>query len=129
MPVGFNLLNAVAGAAQGFLMTGNPVGALAGGVGGAIAGNHAGAGGLGSFDPAVGMQQAMNQVDEYNQLALNAENMRHNDQMQWQSTAFNEVMDEKSEQMREMNVLRDVSMAQRKADNAILKEFIQTIKS
>lgn len=127
--MGFNLLSAVTGAAQGlFLSGGNPIGAIAGGVGGALSNGPAGIGNLGAADPTLAMQQAMDQADEYNQLALNAENIHHNEQMQWQSTAFNEMMDEKSEQMREMNTLRDVSMAQRKADNTIVKEFIQTIK-
>ena len=36
--------------------------------------------------------------------------------------------DEKSEQLREMNVMREVAMKQREADNSILKEFIRTIK-
>ena len=44
------------------------------------------------------------------------------------AAAFNEVEDEKTEQMREMNVLRDVAMKQREADIAIVKEFIRTIK-
>ena len=48
--------------------------------------------------------------------------------MQQQSEAFNEMTDEKSEMMREGNVLRDVAMQQRKADNQITKEFIQMIK-
>jgi hypothetical protein len=48
--------------------------------------------------------------------------------MEWQSTMFNEVEDEKSEQLREMNTLRDVAMKQREADIAILKEFIKTVK-
>ena len=65
---------------------------------------------------------------EYDQFALNLENMRHNSAMQWQSTMFNELEDEKTEQLREMNVMRDVAMKQREADNSILKEFIRTIK-
>lgn len=126
-----NILSALGGAAQGLLLSGgNPIGAIAGGVAGSFTGGGpSGMGNLGSMsDPTLGIQQAMDTADEYNQLSLNAENLRHNEQMQWQSTMFNEMMDEKSEQMREMNVLRDVSMAQRKADNSILKEFIQTIK-
>lgn len=45
-----------------------------------------------------------------------------------QSTQFNETMDEKSEIMRESNTLRDVAMAQRKADLSITKEFIRSIE-
>jgi hypothetical protein len=129
--MGFNLFSAITGAAQGLAMSGgNPIGAIAGGVGGALSGG--GPSGVGNIsasnNPTLAIQQGMDQADEYDQLALNAENISHNEQMQWQSTAFNELMDEKSEQMREMNLLRDVSMAQRKADNSIVKEFIQTIK-
>lgn len=131
--MGFNIFNAVGGAAQGLAMTGNPIGAIAGGVAGGMSGSGGlpGLGNLGSLggnDPTLALQQAMDRADEYNQVSLNAENLKHNEQMQWQSTMFNQLMDEKSEQMREMNVLRDVSMTQRKADNSILKEFIQTIK-
>jgi hypothetical protein len=34
---------------------------------------------------------------------------------------------ERSELLREQNALRDVAMEQRKADNAITKEFIKSI--
>jgi hypothetical protein len=124
-----SFLNVLGGAVGGFL-TGGPIGAAAGAVGGAVSGGGpSGAGNItATNNPALAIQQQMDTADEYNQLALNAENMQHNDQMQWQSTMFNEMMDEKSEQMREMNSLRDVSMAQRKADNGIVKEFIGTIK-
>jgi hypothetical protein len=47
--------------------------------------------------------------------------------MQIQSQQFNDVQDEKSEQMREMNTLRQVAMKQREADGAIVKEFIRTV--
>src|SRR5690348_11064479 len=101
--MGFNFLSSITGAAQGLLMSGgNPIGAIVGGVGGALSGGGpSGMGNLGASDPTLAVQQEMDRADEYNQLALNAENMRHNEQMQWQSTAFNELMDEKSEQMRE----------------------------
>src|SRR5580700_7634728 len=103
----------VLGGGVGGLLTGGPVGAAAGAVGGMVSGSGpSGAGNITSTNnPALAIQQEMDTADEYNQLALNAENMQHNDQMQWQSTMFNEMMDEKSEQMREMNSLRDVSMA------------------
>jgi hypothetical protein len=39
------------------------------------------------------------------------------------------MMDEKAEQMREVNTLRDVQMVQRKEDNAITKKFIESIGS
>jgi hypothetical protein len=56
-----------------------------------------------------------------------AEQMRHQEQMQVQSQAFDEMMDEKAEQMREVNTLRDVQMQQRKADDQITKKYIQSI--
>jgi hypothetical protein len=56
-----------------------------------------------------------------------SEQIRHDEQMQLQSQAFDEMIDQKSEQMREVNTLRDVQMQQRKADNDITKKFIQSI--
>ncbi|MGP6156551.1 MAG: hypothetical protein ACLPYS_03320 [Vulcanimicrobiaceae bacterium] len=125
-----NLLNAIAGAATGLITTGNPVGAIAGGVQGALAGGGpSNAGNIQpSTDPTLAAQQVLDQGYEWAQLGLNAENMRHNLSMEWQSTMFNEAEDEKSEQLREMNTLRDVAMKQREADIGILKEFIKTVK-
>jgi hypothetical protein len=124
-----NILNAITGAATG-LITGGPIGAFAGGVQGAVAGGgESGAGNISpSTDPTLAAQQTLDQGYEWMQLGLNAENMRHNLAMEMQSTMFNEVEDEKSEQMREMNTLRDVAMKQRQADIGILKEFIKTVK-
>jgi len=42
-------------------------------------------------------------------------------------SCFDEMMDQKTEQMRETNALRDVQMEQRKADNQVTKKFIQSI--
>jgi hypothetical protein len=128
--MGVNLLNGGLGALTGLMTTGNPIGAIAGGVVGALqGGGPSGLGNLGpTTDPTLPAQQAMDQWAEWDQFALNLENTRHNSAMQWQSTMFNELQDEKSEQMREMNVMREVAMKQREADNSILKEFIRTIK-
>ena len=128
--MGLNLLNGGLGAITGLLTTGNPIGAIAGGVEGALqGGGPSGLGNLGpQTDPTLPAQQALDQWAEWDQFALNLENVRHNSAMQWQSTMFNEVEDEKTEQMREMNVLRDVAMKQREADIGIVKEFIRTIK-
>jgi hypothetical protein len=117
-----NILNTLAGAATGLLTTGNPVGAIAGGVQGALAGGGAsGAGNIQpSTDPTLAGQQVADKAYEGAQLLLNVENMRHNLSMEMQSTMFNEVEDEKSEQLREMNTLRDVAMKQREADIALL---------
>ena len=69
----------------------------------------------------------LNSQSEIFQLGMYAQQLHHQEQMQTQSEAFDEMMDEKSEQMREVNTLRDVQMAQRKADNAVTKKFIESI--
>jgi hypothetical protein len=126
----FNIGGAILGGLTGLISTGNPVGAVAGAVqGGLSGGGPSGAGNIQpSQDPTLAAMQQADKAYEWAQLGLNLENMRHNLDMQWQSTMFNEVEDEKTEQMREMNVLRDVAMKQREADIAIVKEFIRTIK-
>lgn len=124
--MGFNIGTALLGGVEGLLTTGNPAGALAMGAmgglagGGTTAGNVAGA--LGNA--ALGALDAQNETF---QVAMYGEQMRHQERVQLQSQAFDEMVDEKSEQMREMNTLRDVQMAQRKADDMITKKFIQTI--
>ncbi len=40
---------------------------------------------------------------------------------------FDQMMDERSENMREIDTLRNVDMTQRKADDSITKKFIQSI--
>jgi hypothetical protein len=47
--------------------------------------------------------------------------------MQLQSEIFDQMMNERSENMREIDTLRNVDMAQRKADDSITKKFIQSI--
>ncbi|MDQ2873042.1 MAG: hypothetical protein M3R35_07950, partial [Candidatus Eremiobacteraeota bacterium] len=112
--MGFNLLGAITGAASGFL-EGGPYGAAAMGIAGGLAGGGSTAGNMigGISNAGLG---ALNAQDEMFQLSMYAQEMHHSEQMQMQSEAFNEATDEKSEQMREINTLRDVSMAQRKAD-------------
>ncbi len=126
----FNIGGAILGGLTGLFSTGNPVGAVAGAVqGGLSGGGPSGAGNIQpNNDPTLGAMQYADRAYEWAQFGLNVENMRHNLAMSWQSTMFNEVEDEKSEQLREMNVLRDVAMKQREADIMILKEFIRTIK-
>jgi hypothetical protein len=128
--MGFNLGGAIQGGLTGLVTGGNPVSAIAGAVaGGFSGGGPSGAGNIQpNQDPTLGLLQTADKGYELAQLGLNLENMRHNLELQWQSTMFNEVQDEKAEQMREMNVLRDVAMKQREADIAVLKEFIRTIK-
>ena len=117
-----NLLNVVANAGVGYL-TGGPAGAVLGGLQGAIGANgNTAAGSLGNAEVA-----GLNAISEQDNVNLMAENMRHQSTMQWESTWFNEMMDEKSEKMREMNSLRDLDMEQRKADNQITKKFISSV--
>jgi hypothetical protein len=127
--MGFNLGGLIQGGLTG-LVTGGPIGGIAGAVAGGVSGG--GPSNAGNIqpnqDPTLGLMQTADKGYEMAQLGLNIENMRHNLDLQWQSTMFNEVEDEKTEQMREMNVLRDVAMKQREADVAVLKEFIRTIK-
>jgi|SRR5665213_2209871 hypothetical protein len=127
--MGFNLGGLIQGGVTG-LATGGPISGIAGAVAGSLSGG--GPSGAGNIqpnqDPTLGLMQTADKGYEMAQLGLNIENMRHNLDLQWQSTMFNEVEDEKTEQMREMNVLRDVAMKQREADVAVLKEFIRTIK-
>ncbi|HET6894960.1 MAG TPA: hypothetical protein VFH72_06220 [Candidatus Baltobacteraceae bacterium] len=122
--MGLNLGAAASAGAQAFMLTENPliagIAALAGGVFGGGGGNIVG--GIGNTGLA-----GLNNADEAFQLYMYGQQMQHQEQMQVQSEAFNEMMDEKSEQMREVNTLRDVQMAQRKADNSITKKFIESI--
>jgi hypothetical protein len=121
--MGFNILSAVAGAAQGAVMGGNPVtigaGALAGGLGGNTTTT---AGGLGNSAQDFINSGYLNATE-----ALNAQQMLFQLQVQAQSQQFDEMTSERSELLREQNALRDVAMEQRKADNAITKEFIKSI--
>jgi hypothetical protein len=112
-------------AGEAYMMTGNPW--LAAGMG--LAGGMSGGATIGNLVGTVG-NGALGALDAQNesfQIMMYAEQIRHQEQMQLQSQAFDEMMDEKSEQMREVNTLRDVQMAQRKADNEITKKFIQSI--
>lgn len=123
----FNLIGGLLNAGLGLIESGgNPLAAigmgLAGATGGTTAGNVAGTAG----NAGLG---ALNAQDEAFQLAMYGEQIRHQEKMQAQSEAFDEMMDEKSEQMREVNTLRDVQMIQRKEDNAITKKFIESIGS
>ena len=122
--MGFNALTAILGGAQGFL-TGGPAGAAIGAVSGGM---------TGSANPVTGVGNAGNAFAGgwqggilAGQDALNAHNALFNLQMQAQSSAFDNMMNEKSELMHESNTLRDVAMVQRKADNEITKKFIESI--
>jgi hypothetical protein len=70
---------------------------------------------------------ALNQQDEQFQMGMYAEQVQNQEQMQVQSTVFDQMMDERAENMREVNTLRDIDMQARKADDDITKKFIQSI--
>ena len=70
---------------------------------------------------------ALNQQDQQFQLGMYSQQIQNQEQMQVQSTMFDEAMDERSENMREVNTLRNIDMAQKKADDDITKKFIQSI--
>jgi hypothetical protein len=74
-----------------------------------------------------GAMNAINSQDENFQLGLYASEIANQEQLSLQSTMFDQMMDERSENMREVNTLRNVDMAERKADDDITKKFIQTI--
>lgn len=128
--MGFNLGAALSTGLRTFEATGNPwiaaggaaVGGFTGGGGGGAGGAATAVGNLGN----MGMS-GINGADEAFQTAMYAEQTRHNEQMQLQSSAFDEMMDERSENMRQINTLRDADMAQRKADDQITKKFIESI--
>jgi hypothetical protein len=104
------LLPILEGAGAGLL--GNAVGGLFGGAGGAA---------------ENGAMGALNAQDESFQLGIYASEIQNQEQLQMQSEVFDQMMDERSENMREVDTLRNVDMAQRKADDAITKKFIQSI--
>jgi hypothetical protein len=123
-----NLGSVLTGAVQGFLMTGNPIGAGVGAVAGALGGPNAVGGtnsalsGAGNIALSAGQAGylAANEQLQLQQLAFQYAE-------QQQADSFDNVTSEKSEIMRESNELRNVAMEQRKADNEITKEFIKSI--
>ena len=80
---------------------------------------------VGNMTDAAAMQ-GLEQEDQQFQLGMYAQ-IQYQEQMQVQSTMFDEAQDERAENMREVNTLRDIDMQQRKADNDITKKFIQSI--
>jgi hypothetical protein len=81
---------------------------------------------VGNMTDAAAMQ-GLEQEDQQFQLGMYAQQIQYQEQMQVQSTMFDEAQDERAENMREVNTLRDIDMQQRKADNDITKKFIQSI--
>ena len=69
----------------------------------------------------------LNAQDENFQLGMYASEVQNQEQLQMQSEVFDQMMDERSENMREVDTLRNVDMAQRKMDDSITKKFVQSI--
>lgn len=122
--MGFNPLSMVVGAATGFL-TGGPVGAAIGGIAGATGGTNGATSTVGNLgnSAASGWQSGILALQD----AQNMQNALYSLQINAQASQFNNMMDEKSEMMRESNTLRDVALEQKKADTQITKKFIEAI--
>lgn len=118
--IGGALLNGVTG-----LLTGGLPGAVAGGLSGGLFGGSNATSLTGNG--INGLYDGLNTATELDTFALNAQQAQFQSQMDWQSNAFNEMMDNRSEHMRESNQLRTLAMEQRKEDNSVTKEFIKSI--
>jgi hypothetical protein len=126
--MGFNIGQALLGGALGFL-TGGPVGAAIGGVAGGASASTPVTSGLATLTGNLGntaqggwQSQILGQQD-----LMNYQNAEYSLAINQQASQFNNMMDEKSELMRESNTLRDVAMQQKKADTEITKKFIESI--
>jgi hypothetical protein len=99
------------------------------GAGAGLLGNSIGGifGGSATGSAENGAMNALNTQDETFQLGMYASEVQNQEQLQVQSEAFDQMMDERSENMREIDTLRNVDMAQRKSDDSITKKFIQSI--
>jgi hypothetical protein len=102
------------------LLEGAGAGLLGNSIGGIFGGSAAGS-------AENGAMNALNSQDETFQLGMYASEVQNQEQLQVQSEAFDQMMDERSENMREIDTLRNVDMAQRKSDDSITKKFIQSI--
>jgi hypothetical protein len=105
------LLPALEGIGSGLLGS-----AIGGSVGSALGGNAENA-----------AMNALNAQDEQFQLGMYGSEIQNQEQLQMQSEVFDQMMDERSENMREVDTLRNVDRAQRKMDDSITKKFIQSI--
>ena len=121
--MGFNILGALSGAAQGAIFGANPITMGAGAITGAL-------GNSGASTVGVATNSYQNLINGGYLGAtegLEAQQMVFQLQLQAQSQQFDEMNSERSELLRQQNSLREVAMEQRKADNAIVKEFIRSI--
>jgi hypothetical protein len=108
-------------------LEGGPVGAAIGGIAGGATGNA-------NANPVTAVGQFGNATSSGWQSGIlamqdqqNEQNALYSLQLNAQASQFNNMMDEKSEMMRESNTLRDVAMEQKKADTQITKKFIESI--
>ncbi len=62
-------------------------------------------------------RHARNSQDEGFQLGMYSSGIQNQEQLQLQSEIFDQMMDERSENMREIDTLRNVEMSQRKAEH------------
>lgn len=103
------------------------------GLGSGLLGSAIG-GGLGGIAGNAGnaAMNALNTQDENFQLGMYASEIQNQEQLQMQSEAFDQMMDERSENMREVDTLRNVDMAQRKMEAlrtiATRRALIETIQ-
>jgi delta 1-pyrroline-5-carboxylate dehydrogenase len=102
-------------------------GAVAGGAISMLGGNGLNGAGEGAMAGSNSSLSAMLAGNNAFQTGLMGQEMGAQDQLDLQATAFDEAMDQQSENMREINSLRDAQMAQRKADDGITKKFIESI--
>jgi hypothetical protein len=104
-------------------------GAVAGGAMSMLTGNGLNGAGEGAMAGSNSSLATMLAGNNAFQTGLMGQEMGAQDQLDLQATAFDEAMDQQSENMREINSLRDAQMAQRKADDGITKKFIESIGS
>jgi hypothetical protein len=119
MSAGLNLLEGMAPTIGGALLGG----AISGMTGNGISSGMT-EGAMGGSNASLASMLSAN--DAFN-TGLMGQEMGAQDQLDLQATAFDEAMDQQSENMREINSLRDAQMAQRKADDGITKKFIESI--
>jgi hypothetical protein len=102
-------------------------GALAGGAVSSMFGNGLGGMSEGAMGGSNASLSGMLSANDAFNTGLMGQEMGAQDQLDLQATLFDEAMDQQSENMREINSLRDAQMAQRKADDGITKKFIESI--
>jgi hypothetical protein len=103
------------------------IGAAAGGLTSTLTGNGLSGLSQGAMGGSNASLSGMLSANDAFNTGLMGQEMGAQDQLDLQATLFDEAMDQQSENMREINSLRDAQMAQRKADDGITKKFIESI--